>query len=77
VPRAVDPIKIALADLVFAMVIHALQEMPRTPLEPAHEPLEDCVIEVTPYSDTEAMVRVAGLGTVQWYTIAIRTHHNT
>lgn len=68
-----DPIKVALADLVFSALTHAVRDLPASANDPAHEPLEDCVIEVKPISDIQAIVKVAGHGDVHWYNLVVQT----
>jgi hypothetical protein len=67
-----DPVKAALADLVFNALTHAIKEMPGTAIDPAHSPLEDCVIEVTQLSDSEAYVSVAGNGKRRFFSIKVQ-----
>jgi hypothetical protein len=73
--RPHDPIKTALADLTFSALSHALKEMPGVAVEAAHEPLQDCVVDVTQYADHEAMVIISGHGKRSFYTIKIQTDH--
>jgi hypothetical protein len=62
----------ALADFVFTAVEHALHEMPWTTLDPGHELLHDTIIEVIPYSDYHALVKVTDAG--RNYTYEIKVH---
>jgi hypothetical protein len=71
-PSKHDPIKAALADLVFAATRHALNELPGVAKEPAHEPLEDCVCTFVPISDLESLVRVTGAGKTRFYSIKVQ-----
>jgi hypothetical protein len=72
-PRHVrnDPVKVALADLVFAATKHALDELPGTALAPEHEPLEDCVCVFVPISDLESIIQVKGTGKSRFFSIKV------
>lgn len=67
-----DFVKAALADLTFSALTHAIKDLPGTATDPAHEPLQDCVIEVTQLSDSEAYVSVAGNGTRRFFSIKVQ-----
>jgi hypothetical protein len=71
-PSKHDPIKVALADLVFNATRHALEELPGVAIAPAHEPLEDCVCTFVPISDLESLVRVKGQGKTRFYSIKVQ-----
>jgi hypothetical protein len=71
-----DPVKIALADLVFESAKLAFNESNRGhTLSAAHSPLEDTLIELIPISDLEATVRVSGQGAPRYFSIKVHSQH--
>lgn len=66
-----DAIKVALADLVFAAVTHALKELPGAAHNPEHEPLEDVIIETVPISELELLLRVRDSGKNRYFSVKV------
>jgi hypothetical protein len=71
VPKKHDALKIALADLVFKSIEHAVLDMPYIVRDPAHEPLEDTVVHVIPISNLELMVRVIAHGKTRYFAVKV------
>ena len=61
----------ALADFVFSAVRHAVDDMPNSALDDAHEPLEDTILEMVQYSDYHCLVKVTGHGKIRWFDIKV------
>ena len=67
----ISDIQRALADFVFSAIQHAIKDLPWVTLDSAHEPLKDTVIDLIPYSDYQAMVKVTGHGTVFHFEVKV------
>ena len=71
-----DLVKVALADLVFKSVTHAVEEMPGVALDPAHEPLEDAIVKVIPITELELMVSVTVARKKRWFSVKVSEDRN-
>jgi hypothetical protein len=66
-----DPVKVALADLVFEAATKTLVSQRGIDMAPAHEPLQDQIFEIYPISDLELYVKATGNGKIRFFSVRV------